>query len=124
MESSHKHPGIQARAASSYLASRAASGLQLKLKPAPQKPIGAGKMLGDTATLWTDVDSQADLQTAAGEHKKYILVKKKPKHKKIKMEVYEPKMKYKKIKMKVPVKVLKKKKVKGYLVKKEKHGHW
>lgn len=63
-----------------------------------------------------------DLDTAAGE-KKYKLVKKKPKHKKIKMEVYEPKYKYKKIKMKVPVKKLKKKKVKGYMVKK-KHHHY
>lgn len=61
-----------------------------------------------------------DLQMAAGE-KKYMLVKKKPKHKKIKMEVFEPKMKYKKIKMKVPVKQMKKKKVKGYLVKKHHH---
>lgn len=63
-----------------------------------------------------------DLTTASGHHKKkYILVKKKPKHKKIKMEVYKPKMKYKKIKMKVPVKMMKKKKVKGYLVKKHHH---
>lgn len=64
-----------------------------------------------------------DLQTAAGHEKKYMLVKKKPKHKKIKMEVLEPKMKYKKIKMKVPVKMMKKKKVKGYLVKKHHHHH-
>lgn len=65
---------------------------------------------------------QGDLMTAAHE-KKYKLVKKKPKHKKIKMEVFEPKMKYKKIKMKIPVKKMKKKKVKGYLVKKEHHHH-
>lgn len=64
------------------------------------------------------VRQRRDLMTAAG-HKKYHLVKKKPKTKKIKMEVYEPKMKYKKIKMKVPIKVLKKKKVKGYMVKKK-----
>lgn len=77
--------------------------------------------LGDSVGLETAVNSQQDLMTAAGEHKKYMLVKKKPKHKKIKMEVYKPKMKYKKIKMKVPVKKMKKKKVKGYLVKKEHH---
>lgn len=77
---------------------------------------------GDTIGLETALESHKDLTPAAGEHgKKYILVKKKPKHKKIKMEVYKPKMKYKKIKMKVPVKKLKKKKVKGYLVKKHKH---
>lgn len=64
-----------------------------------------------------------DLDEAAGHDKKYVLVKKKPKHKKIKMEVFEPKMKYKKIKMKVPVKKMKKKKVKGYLVKKEHEHH-
>lgn len=63
-----------------------------------------------------------DLTPAAGE-KKYMLVKKKPKMKKIKMEVYKPKMKYKKIKMKVPVKKMKKKKVKGYMVKKH-HEHY
>lgn len=90
--------------------------------------------LGDIATLdqWLASGSptskrrmdsfgdDADLVPAAG-HKKYVLMKKKPKHKKIKMEVYEPKMKYKKIKMKIPVMKKKKKKVKGYLVKKEKH---
>lgn len=64
-----------------------------------------------------------DLDVAAGE-KKYKLVKKKPKMKKIKMEVYEPKMKYKKIKMKVPVKKMKKKKVKGYMVKKHHEHHY
>lgn len=79
--------------------------------------------LGDAARLDSALSSRGDLLPAAGEHKKYILVKKKPKHKKIKMDVYEPKMKYKKIKMKVPIKKLKKKKVKGYLVKKE-HGHY
>lgn len=79
--------------------------------------------MGDSVGLETAIDSHRDLTPAAGEHKKYILVKKKPKHKKIKMEVYKPKMKYKKIKMKVPVKKLKKKKVKGYLVKKEKHHY-
>lgn len=90
--------------------------------------------MGDIATLdqWLAsagnskrrIDSfgdESDLVPAAGHKKKYILVKKKPKHKKIKMEVYEPKMKYKKIKMKIPVMKKKKKKVKGYLVKKEKH---
>lgn len=78
---------------------------------------------GDNVGWNTALDSHMDLAAAAGEHKKkYILVKKKPKHKKIKMEVFEPKMKYKKIKMKIPVKKMKKKKVKGYLVKKE-HGH-
>ena len=71
----------------------------------------------------TSTNLNGDLQVAAGHNKKYVLVKKKPKHKKIKMEVYEPKMKYKKIKMKIPVKKMKKKKVKGYLVKKEKHYH-
>ena len=74
--------------------------------------------LGDRGRL-----DDEDLMTAAGEHGKYMLVKKKPKHKKIKMEVFEPKMKYKKIKMKIPVKKMKKKKVKGYLVKKEKHHY-
>lgn len=64
----------------------------------------------------------ADLSTAEGK-KKYVIVKKKPKMKKIKMEVYKPKMKYKKIKMKVPVKKYKKKKVKGYMVKKH-HEHY
>lgn len=123
----HKNQsGIQARAASSYLASRAATGLQLKQRSS--KPNGgaggaAANAMGDPVGLDTALDSQMDLQTAAGEHKKYILVKKKPKHKKIKMEVYKPKMKYKKIKMKVPVKKMKKKKVKGYLVKKEKHHY-
>lgn len=80
-------------------------------------------IMGDPIGLETALNSHRDLMPAAGEHKKYILVKKKPKHKKIKMEVYKPKMKYKKIKMKVPVKKMKKKKVKGYLVKKEKHGY-
>ena len=80
------------------------------------------KSLGDPIGLETALDSHRDLTPAAGEHgKKYILVKKKPKHKKIKMEVYKPKITYKKIKMKVPVKKMKKKKVKGYLVKKHKH---
>lgn len=79
--------------------------------------------MGDSIGLEAALNSREDLTPAAGEHKKYILVKKKPKHKKIKMEVFKPKMKYKKIKMKVPVKKLKKKKVKGYLVKKEKHGY-
>lgn len=78
--------------------------------------------MGDMANLGKEAPD--DLMTAAGyKSKKYILVKKKPKHKKIKMEVFEPKMKYKKIKMKIPIKTLKKKKVKGYLVKKEKHHH-
>jgi hypothetical protein len=82
------------------------------------------KHLGDSVGLETALDSHKDLMPAAGEHgKKYVLVKKKPKHKKIKMEVYKPKMKYKKIKMKVPVKTYKKKKVKGYLVKKHEHYH-
>lgn len=72
-----------------------------------------------------DALTGGDLVAAAGE-KKYMLVKKKPKYKKVKMEVFEPKMKYKKIKMKVPVKMMKKKKVKGYMVKKEHehHGHY
>lgn len=118
--------GIQARAASSYLASRAATGLQLKISKPALKPASSANdsgALGDSVNLDAALESQSDLQTAAGEHKKYILVKKKPKHKKIKMEVYKPKMKYKKIKMKVPVKKMKKKKVKGYLVKKEKHSY-
>lgn len=75
------------------------------------------RSLGSPSARLGDID----LMTAANE-KKYMLVKKKPKHKKIKMEVFKPKMKYKKIKMKIPVKKMKKKKVKGYLVKKE-HGH-
>lgn len=92
--------------------------------------------MGDVASLdeWVVANSnkqrrvdsfgdEADLVPAAGHSKKYILVKKKPKHKKIKMEVFEPKMKYKKIKMKIPVMKKKKKKVKGYLVKKEKHHY-
>lgn len=76
-------------------------------------------MMGDLESLTKEEPD--DLMTAAYDSKKYILVKKKPKHKKIKMEVMEPKMKYKKIKMKVPVKKMKKKKVKGYLVKKKHH---
>lgn len=81
-----------------------------------------------TRRSWGDEESllsatkASDLDTAAGHEKKYILVKKKPKHKKIKSEIYEPKMKYKKVVMKVPVKVMKKKKIKGYLVKKH-HDH-
>jgi len=121
---SSEQRGTQARVASSYLASRAATGLQLKQRSSTNqstKPQSA-TLMGDPVGLDVALDSQMDLQTAAGEHK-YILVKKKPKHKKIKMEVYKPKMKYKKIKMKVPVKKLKKKKVKGYLVKKEKHHY-
>lgn len=89
----------------------------------PSKSTARNSM-GDTTGLATALASHGDLTAAAGEHgKKYILVKKKPKPKKIKMEVYEPKMKYKKIKMKVPVKTMKKKKVKGYLVKKHHHHH-
>lgn len=86
--------------------------------PVSSKPTVAIGSRSDALDMLTG----GDLQTAAGE-KKYMLVKKKPKHKKIKMEVFEPKMKYKKIKMKVPVKQMKKKKVKGYLVKKHHHHH-
>lgn len=79
------------------------------------------KSLGDKGA--SSAAGPKDLSAAEGHHgkKKYIMVKKKPKMKKIKMEVYKPKMKYKKIKMKVPVKKMKKKKVKGYIVKKKKH---
>lgn len=80
------------------------------------------KMLKDDKFSAVPRPASMDLFTAAG-HKKYVLVKKKPKMKKIKMEVYKPKMKYKKIKMKVPVKKMKKKKVKGYMVKKH-HEHY
>lgn len=89
----------------------------VKVTPAETEKDKKIEKLGDAGSLIRRV---RDLDTAAGEHGKYILVKKKPKHKKIKMEVFEPKMKYKKIKMKIPVKKMKKKKVKGYLVKKEK----
>lgn len=83
-----------------------------------------GKTLGDRSNLDVELFELDDLQAAAGEHGKYMMVKKKPKkkkYKKIKMEVYKPKYKYKKIKMKVPVKKMKKKKVKGYMVKKKHH---
>ena len=116
-----KLPAVENRSAS------VASQLLLSQKHAKLRSSSAipmpNEMLGDTAGLRAAMDSHFDLDTAAGEHKKYMLVKKKPKPKKIKMEVFKPKMKYKTIKMKVPVKVMKKKKVKGYLVKKEKHEH-
>lgn len=75
-----------------------------------------------SSTAHRRMGDSADLDTAAGEYKKYVLVKKKPKHKKIKMEVLKPEIKYKKIITKVPYKKMKKQKVKGYLVKKE-HKH-
>lgn len=98
-----------------------------KLQQAKMGEVSIGKLrvtrsLNDSSQkLGSRKTTPLDLMTAAHE-KKYMLVKKKPKHKKIKMEVFKPKMKYKKIKMKIPVKKMKKKKVKGYLVKKE-HGH-
>lgn len=80
------------------------------------------KSMGDLESVIKDAPD--DLVTAAGhKSKKYILVKKKPKDKKIKMEILEPKYKYKTIKLKIPVKKYKKKKIKGYLIKKEKHHH-
>lgn len=76
--------------------------------------------LGDSGVF------ERDLDTAAGMEHMHIM-KKKPKYKKVKMEMLEPKIKYKKIKMKYkkPVKKMKKKKVKGYIkaekMKKKKH---
>ena len=110
---------VAARATEKTIKAEAETKLDRWTRAAGSRPSGS---MGDSANLVAEPSDDEDLMTAAG-HKKYILVKKKPKHKKIKMEVYKPKMKYKKIKMKVPVKKMKKKKVKGYLVKKEKHGY-